>query len=178
MNPISSIRLPLLGVAAVLLVGSWLAAPALASDPGDSGDSTLASFRLGEELFTLHHAVAFETSALRSRPGEKITVVVLTRDPIDMDQVTASVEAKGNWTGSGHLRLTLRFDSDGSLYWGMFQGDSNNVQLDIERIEATVELEASNLTATLSQSTPSDFFGDEYLLEGASFDVPVLASKR
>lgn len=159
---------------AALLVSSIQAPCAGAA----AGESPSASFRLAEEVFELHYAVAFRTTELKSRPGEEVTVVVLTEEPVDEEEVAAAVKENGNWTGSGHLRLILRFESDGDLFWGMFQGHGNNLQLEPDRIEATVDVGASRVGGTLSQTRPSEFFDDEYLLESASFSVPILDTRR
>lgn len=161
----------------VAMLGALLASTALLGAGGDAGGSASATFRLGDEVLELHHAVAFRTTALQSRPGAETTVVVLTKEPLDEEAVAQSVKEKGNWTGSGHVRLTLRFDSDGHLVWGMFQGGGNNLQLEPERIASEVEVASSSVRGTLSQKKPSEFFGDEFLLEGASFDLAILEAR-
>jgi hypothetical protein len=170
-------KVPAAALAALLV--SSIQAPCAGAAAGESpGESPAASFRLAEEVFELHHAVAFRTTELKSRPGEEVTVVVLTEESVDKEEVAAAVKEKGNWTGSGHLRLILRFESDGDLFWGIFQGHGNNLQLEPDRIEAAVEVGASRVGGTLSQTRPSEFFDDEYLLESASFSVPILDTRR
>lgn len=162
----------LVSVAALLAYAVFsMARPGLAAD---SDERPLASFRLADEVFELHHAVAFRTTELTSRAGEEITVVVLTEEPIDEEEVASAVKETGNWTGSGHMRLILRFEPNGDLYWGMFQGDGMNLQLETDRIDATVEVGAHAVSGTLSQTEPSEFFDDEYLLEHAGFEVAIL----
>ncbi len=173
-NPSSGIRSQLAAAAVVVLLGiSMLALPANA----ESGEAPLASFLFAEKRYEMHHAVAFRTTALNSRKGEEVTVVVLTQDPIDEEAVAAAVKDTGNWTGSGHLRVILRFEADGTLFWGMFQGDANNLQLENTEIEHEIDNGASRISGSLSQKGMSKFFDDEFALERAEFDISILATK-
>ncbi|MBZ0114220.1 MAG: hypothetical protein K8J08_17290 [Thermoanaerobaculia bacterium] len=162
----------------VALLVSALAAPTVLAGYEEPESSASGSFRMADEVFELDHAIAFRTTQLNSRLGEDTLVVVLTQGPVDEKEVAAAVEDSGNWTGSGHIRLILRFEPDGKLFWGIFQGKGMNLQLETDRVTAKVDVGASRANGTVTQQRPSKVFDDEYQLESISFDVKILGASR
>jgi hypothetical protein len=150
---------------------SWVLAAVAGGAVAGAAERTAAgagTFTVGKDRYTFADAVAFRTTRLNSAPGELITVVVLTTDPIDRAKVAATVAADGNWTAGGHkARFILRFDAKGKLAWGMFQADARNIGL-MKLAEVSAELSASGkqVKGRAARSQPADFMGQPY-----TFDV-------
>jgi hypothetical protein len=158
------------------LLASSIAAPAAFAGSDRAESTASGSFWFADKVFELDHAVAFRTTQLNSRPGEDILVVVLTQGPVDDAEVAEAVESTGNWTGSARVRLTLRFEPDGKLFWVMFQGGGLNLQVETDLVKSNVEVGSSRANGTITQQRPSKVFDDEYQLEKASFDVAILGA--
>jgi hypothetical protein len=155
------------GVVAIGAAGAGAAEPT----PAASG-----RFTIGESTYHFTDAVAFRTTKLRSFPGENVTVVVLTADPIDRQQVASAVAENGNWTGSGQkVRFILRFDSTGKLQFGMFQADGKNIGLmSLQEVASEVSVADNHARGRVALSKAADFFGEPYVFE-ASFDAELVA---
>jgi hypothetical protein len=165
---LSALRSAPIGLFLFLAAGG---AGAVEAVPAGSG-----TFTVGTSRYTFADAVAFQTTRLNSAPGERVTVVVLTPDPIDRKRVAAAVAADGNWAGSEHkVRFTLRFDSRGKLAFGMFQGDAKNIGL-MRLATIAAELSAADGLAKgrAALPQPADFLGEPYTFE-VSFQAPVVA---
>ena len=144
-----------------------------AADPVPAGSGT---FTVGTSRYTFADAVAFQTTRLNSSPGERMTVVVLTPDPIDRKRVAAAVDADGNWTGSEHkVRFILRFDSGGKLAFGMFQGDAKNIGLmRLANVASEISVSDNQAKGRAALAQPADFLGEPYTFD-LSFQAVVVA---
>jgi len=163
-----------LGVLAPVACGVLAAGVAGAAEPVAAASGT---FTVAKDSYTFGDAVAFRTTKLNMAPGEQITVVVLTPDPIDRARVAAAVAAEGNWTASEHkARLILRFDAKGKLAWGMFQAAARNIGLvDLAPVSSELRAAGKQVKGRAALSQPALFLGREPYTFDVSFQAEVVA---
>jgi hypothetical protein len=162
-----------LGVLTAVVCGALAAGGSGAAEPPGSASGT---FTVAKDGYSFGDAVAFRTTRLNMAPGEQITVVVLTSDPIDRVKVAAAVAAEGNWTASEHkVRFILRFDAKGKLAWGMFQAGHRNVGLmNLAPVSSELSVAGKQAKGRASLTQPGDFLGEPYTFD-VSFQAEVVA---
>jgi hypothetical protein len=170
------VRIRIGGVVSAILGGLLVAAPV--APAADGAPVASGTFTVGKKSYRFVDAVAFRTTKLNGWPGERVTVAVLTADPIDRRKVAASVAETGNWMGSGHeARFILRFDDRGKLLWAMFQADAKNIGLlRLGDVVSEMAQEGGKVRGRLTIPKPADFFGEPYTFEVA-FHADVVASR-
>jgi hypothetical protein len=159
---ISVTRLILIALAIFVALGSAYGQEAR------SEEAVSGTFQLGERIFEFTDAVAFKTNKLDRWPDQLVIVVVLTIEPIALQEVTSFIEESGDWTAPNHTRLILRFDMAGLLLGAAFLGYAKEiggfqVAPDSRAIETKTVRTDEDVRGKAFMPEKASYFGKDYI---------------